>query len=33
MSVGQTTKKPTMLGFYAVAGRGGTLTKTRPVLN
>ena len=33
MSVGQATKKPTMLGFYAVAGKGGTLTMGRTVLS
>jgi hypothetical protein len=33
MSVGQATKKPTMMGFYAVAGRGGTLTRGRTVLS
>jgi hypothetical protein len=33
MSVGQATKKPTILGFYAVAGKGGTLTMGPAVLN
>jgi hypothetical protein len=33
MSVGQATKKPTMMGFYAVAGRGGPLTSGRTVLS
>jgi hypothetical protein len=32
MRVGQATKKPTMMGFYAVAGRGGTLTSGGTVL-
>ncbi len=32
MRVGQATKKPTMMGFCAVAGRGGTLTMERTVL-
>jgi thioredoxin 1 len=33
MIVGQATKKPTMMGFCAVAGRGGPLTIGRTVAN
>ena len=33
MRMGQATKKPTMMGIYTVAGRGGTLTSGRPVLS
>ncbi len=33
MSVGQATKKLTILGFYAVAGRGSPLTTRPTVLN
>ena len=32
MRVGQAAKKPTMMGVYAVAGRGATLTTGRTVL-
>ena len=32
-SVWQVTKKPTMVGVYAVAGSGGTLTSGRCVLS
>ena len=32
ISVWQVTKKPTMVGVYAVAGSGGTLTSGRCVL-